>query len=249
MEMPLMVERGCGDAEAGGLYGWIPMSSHGIPIVNFLYDYPYPIPEDLEIKDRGLTLFEYGGFWHVIDHVGQNNYPNFTDWWEEICRFGFHQRTESTLDFEKLDPAGSLWIVSHSRGLVRSANDINWLLENAQYDDRTHYNGCPTEKHAFEWLLDVEPEGFCTGLLWQTLIKGEALDKREVKRIMPSFEYYGFSTDRKLEFEPAFLAAFPIRMMNWLVYKGKNGEEDTTLKRLEKAPDWVQPVLIEAQEA
>jgi hypothetical protein len=213
-----------------------------------MVDFPKPLPSELTIKPRGLTLFEYRGVTHIIDHIGSGYYPNFPDWWEEVCHFGFHQRVEVNLPFERLDPNNSLYIMSHSRGLITSRRRLDDLY-NRRYDGdpRLHYAHCPTENstHNLQWdETDLNgPAGMCIGMLWHTLTKGEVVDEEErdfVVRRMPSFLYHGFQyTTHKLDFQPAFLAAFPVSMMQWLIYKGENGEHEDTAAKLDGAPDWI----------
>lgn len=242
-----VVPRGCGDPQGGGLYGYIPTGPNGIPPEEFLIDYPQPIPDGLNIKPRGLTQIEVGGIVHVVDHIGVNNYPNFPDWFEELCRFGFHQRVERSFNFHALDPLNSKYLMVHPRGLLSRMRDVAWLLDNQQHHDLMRYDFCPINQHEIDWRLESELHGMCIGLLWQALTKGKKVGKdRLIKRTMPSFEYYGFETDKKLKWEPAFVAAFPIKMMRWLVYKGQGGEETETLQKLESAPEWLQPIVVEA---
>src|SRR5688572_23516456 len=110
-----IVERGCGFPKVGGLYFSIPTGPDGIPPEEFLIDPLMEVPENIVVKFQGLTLMEVDGIYHIIDHVGSRSYPNAADWFEEMSRFGFHQRIETTLDFTKLDMAKSRYFVAHSR--------------------------------------------------------------------------------------------------------------------------------------
>jgi len=238
-----VVERGCGWPEKSGFYLTIGLSKYGIPAEDFLLDPLRPIPAQLNIKPRGLTLIEVEGVTHIVDHIGSSGYANAADWFEELKRFGFHQRVETTLPFHKLDRAKSRYFVTHSRVIPVYPDIPGWYEEFGEAENiisptciHSHAN------HDLMWQgadFSFAKWEACVSLLWADLLKGEPLQDDEwriqkVMRKMPSFSYNGYTSNfdnETTEWAPGFFASFPISMMQGIVYEGEGMDENVARAR------------------
>lgn len=200
------VTRGCGDRQKGGCYLEVPLSKHGLPLEHFLCCPPITVDaNELGISPIGVKLVERSGAWHVLDWVGKQYYPNVADFVEETRRFGISRRVPKNLDFKKL--------TSESRLIL--------LHERAWHNNFAHFKNllpCPKDMEGhivYHEKTPALPE-MCISLWWQDLEGGEKLegeeDSRSVRRVMPSFEYNGFSPpeDVKQEYQLAIFGSFPI---------------------------------------
>lgn len=240
--------RGCGLPQEGGLYFTIGTTTRGgIDPRNFLIDPIYPVDEKLGIKARGLSTIERDGIIHIVDWIGENNYPNFPDWFEEIGHLGFHQRVETSFDFKQLDQLNSRFLLVHPNAYIPNVKARARLLKDSAWADETLYvDVCPMvpEKH----FKDHEPMEMCAGLSWYHIVKGEEVEANLVSRSMPSFSYHGFESIGKLTVEPGFCASFPISMVTPVMYKGDSDLCDINLERAMNNGLWMEPVIVEMAE-
>lgn len=243
METVLMnvSERGCGLPQEGGMYFSIPTGPDGIDPRAFLMDPILLVKDGLGIKERGLTLLKLGETFHLVDWVGQGFYPNFTDWFMEFAHLGFHQRVETSIDFTKLDPINSRYLIVHPTAFIMTDKDRVKLVDDTQtgydlLDGVLYVDGCPARKHNAEWQSHEDKVfSMCAGLSWLHIVKGTPVDRLLVKRQMPSFSYCGFEAKGKVKTAPGFAASFPISMMTALIYKGSDNVHETTYEKAKKS--------------
>lgn len=195
----MAVERGCGTRVKGGVYAEIPLGKHGLPLEDFLLCPPVVVDAAaLGISNIGVKLIERDGIWHIFDVVGKQHYPNVMDFVEEARRFGISRRLSTSLDFSKLT-CDSRLILMHDR-----AHIDNYHLYRGSHQ-------CPKERTGHDH--DPLPE-MCISLWSQDLIEGVSIeeDGRKVKRVMPSFEYEGYSRPPEVipKYNLAIFGSFPI---------------------------------------
>jgi hypothetical protein len=193
----MTVARGCGTRVKGGVYAEIPLSPFGIPFDDFLFCPPIVVDaQAMGITSIGVKLIERDGVFHVFDVVGKQHYPNVLDFVEEARRFGISRRLPKTLEFNKIT-AESRLILMHDRAFIENFNEFHG----------EHI--CPKDKDGHD--QDPLPE-MCISLWGDDLIKGEEIEGRRVKRVMPSFEYEGNKAPEGVvsKYKLAIFAAFPI---------------------------------------
>lgn len=220
-----MPKRGCGSSRvAGGIYAFCGMSPVGKPLEHFIIDPPIPVTDEegnpLQVKSRGVTLFEYNGVWHILDKVGSKFYPNVLDYLEEVRLYGLSRRLPGNLDFSKLTRDSRIFMV-HERGLVKNLADYErWC--------------CPKQK--LEHRPEDHPEA-CAGVWWEdiefdpkrvTPIDSEKNKKgRNVMVKLASGVHYHArlrpARIEKPEYQMAIIARFPIMLQ---VVKGPNSDEN-----------------------
>lgn len=221
------VPRGCGERKEGGVYCEVGMGPGGRPTEDFLVCPPQKIsPAELGVSPIGVKLVEHQGVWHIIDWVGSEHYPNVADMIEEIRCFGLSRRLPRTLDFAKLTEQSRILLV-HARAWIDNfgAYADNWAAG--------RYNRCP--KHIESHDLPDAP-AMCCGGYWQDVEWGGATaDPRNVRRVMPAFDYTAAQRPAHLtpRYAPAIFASFPISRL--VVIKGRNGEHEAAQEKASKA--------------
>lgn len=248
------VRRGCGTRVAGGIYAELGLAppGEGVPIQDFLLDPPTPM-DHMEIAKVGVTLFERDGATHILDWVGEQYYPNVTDFVEEVARFGLSRRLPSTLNFDALTPASRILTI-HARA---------WIVPHSAYRPRFEtkdYPGyyCPK-------ALPEHEEGkspMCIGTWWEDVTDGEQVNVEEmtadtlistgfgppitagdmsldllhrlVNRRMPSFTYQAFGRaldgGEMPDYRPALFAAWPIGRLG-IVRDTAGGKHEDAMRR------------------
>jgi hypothetical protein len=247
------VERGCGEPAADSMYWMIPTSPDGVPIEYYLLDPLKRIPAGIKIRKRGLTLIQVGEVWHVVDHVGSGPYPNALDWFYEAKAHKFHQKIDSNLDFSKLDKTRSWYFVVHDRVIPVYPDIPGWYEEWNEAEDLivlTCIQG--RENHDRMWQGATFPHEEwepCASLLWTDIIQGEFADERDarlrkVHRKTVSVEYTGYclDADEPTKWARGFFAAFPLSIMQSIIYPGRDGKvTDKKLKQIREG-GWVDPI-------
>jgi hypothetical protein len=120
-----IVERGCGQRVASGIYAECGLGRGGRPLEDFLVDSPLPLPDGLD--RRGLAnkaqVWEdpRSGVSHLVIWIGAEHYPYVADYVEEVRRYGASRRVGSMVDVSKLTPGASRMILVHPLARV-----VNW---------------------------------------------------------------------------------------------------------------------------
>lgn len=217
------VERGCGKRKADGVYWECGMGSGpgAAPVEEFFFDSPLRVPTDYleHLPHIGMHWFERHGVWHLVDRIGLEHYPNPSDLFEEIKRFGLSRRLPSNLDFSRLTAESRLLLV-HDRGYIENARD--WIDDWACPQRHGHHQ--PSGNYP-----SYEEQPCCIGMWWYDIEDGESGEGLRVTRRLPSFQYSGKTRPEWAEpdYSPAFVASFPASRL--VVIKG-----DNSLDRLDK---------------
>lgn len=220
----LAVRRGCGTRKKGGIYAECGMAQHGEsghPLEHFLQDPPIPIePSSIGLSAVGVRLIERDGVWHVFDWVGEQHYPNVTDFLEEARQFGVSRGPfPKHLDFSKLTSASKLVLV-HRRA---------WIGQTAAYhDDWRQIPGlswtyCPFENDAVKPDHATPAGNMCAGYWWQDIepmddaeqVMPDGENPRDIVRKVASTVYSAaLRPDGHVpEYSPAIFASFPIHRL------------------------------------
>jgi hypothetical protein len=208
----MAVERGCGFREENGVYFETGLSPFGRPLEEFMFDPVIEIPYGFTVPERGMTLLEWGGTWHVVNRVGAESYPSPLDFLEEGRRFGFSGRVQHTFEWEKLEYGKSRILHCHPRAK---------LLSRIEYLDAVHARVgelvCPTHRLVHEqsakirelecvamWRHDIDRKEGRTFEIGD--VEGHVLVK------MPSFSYEAWLRPEgvKPKYELAFMVGLPI---------------------------------------
>jgi len=242
------VMRGCGSRKKGGIYLECGLSEFGKPAEEFLVD---PIQRINPIQ-FGLTAINQRmiqdpeGIYHILDWIGQDSYPNPTDWFEEVRRFGMSDRTELNQDeYALLTPFKSNVLAVHKRAWVNYSGTAARSLE--AIDPRVAMSADP---YLYSW--DYCPKGYyehdttnpqyapidfvcCAGVMWSDLLRFESDyhgNGRETRRIMPSFSYWGALATTFYEHQPGIFARFPITRIVVIKDPDDNTHEEQVKKLL-----------------
>jgi len=118
-------KRGCGFRAAGGVYMECGLAPNGKPVEWFLYDPPLEMG-NIELSAQGIQLIQdSAGVYHVVDWIGESNYPRVADFIEEVREMGVSRRASATTHFELLGP-GSTMIFVHRHAIY---NDPATVIE------------------------------------------------------------------------------------------------------------------------
>lgn len=236
------VTRGCGTRKKGGIYLECGLSEFGKPAEEFLVD---PI-QRIDPIQFGLTAINQRmiqdpeGTYHILDWIGQDSYPNPTDWFEEVRRFGMSNRTELSQDkYSLLTPFKSNVLAVHKRAWVNysgtSARHFEGIdpRENMSAEPYLYtWDYCPLGKplhdqhHPDHWSC-------CAGVMWSDLLrfeKDQHGEGRETRRVMPSFSYWGALATTLFEHQPGIFARFPITRIVVIKDPDNNTHEEQVKK-------------------
>src|SRR5258708_5386340 len=102
-----MPARGCGESRTrGAVYIECPLSGDGRPVEHFLADRPYVVdPEEFGLSAIGIKIMKRPGaetIYDVWDIVGQEYYPNVSDFVEEVKCLGLSRKIATTSRFDLL---------------------------------------------------------------------------------------------------------------------------------------------------
>lgn len=237
--MSAPIKRGCGFRIAGGAYLVTGMSVFGSPVENFIVDPPRPV----ELEKIGLAAIGVMPFklprseeTHVMNWVGEQNYPNPADFVEEVRKYGASTRVPKSFDFSLLKEGAYIYHV-HSHAWIENYRDYIMrppeLFENPDLMNmKPVLKGCPSGKHGPD---DLE---MCARLWWQdvwggvynTSIEGD----RSVRRASGDTLYNGFTAPReveKVDYRPAVFFRLPVHRVEVVRDPARNSHEET----LEKA--------------
>lgn len=168
--MTTPVQRGCGTRKMGGVYFESGSGKNGYPLEYFILDRPQLLDAAaLGLSDIGVKLIEdpSTGVYHVLDIVGQEHYPNFADFLEEVRRFGLSRRASLSVEFQKLT-AESRILIAHKKAYIR--NWPEYMIGREHYPrprwsmgrpDRYFWQCCPHNPDEnlsdLRWFQDPPP--------------------------------------------------------------------------------------------
>lgn len=188
-----LVQRSYGQRLPNGIYAECGLSTDGHPVERFLFDPPIPLPEDQPVHPLQITPIEWEGVLYLADWIDGEKYPNVADFVEEVRANGFlWPLPMGRINFCRLNADSRIMLV-HGRAIAQ-----NW--PDYPMPQRT----CLRGKHV--------AGDFCSSLWWEDLEHGEPTgEPYMVRRTLPSFSYTGRARPAlPYEYEPAFIAAFPI---------------------------------------
>lgn len=216
-----MPQRRCGASRiAGGIYLATKTGIGGVSPASFLVDPPLPLAWT-EIENLGLSpigvhphrVKHPGGkeSFTIFDWIGQEHYPFWPDFYEEVRRHGLSRHLALSTGTLKTFTKDGTYVLIHSRG---------HLLEQADYI--AHHLPpvtCPTRQHKPEmWSTLAEGNRHCQAMLWEAIDdEADAALKttaghRAILRPGADFEYSAWkSPDGVLpEFAPAIVMRIPL---------------------------------------
>lgn len=228
--------RGCGKRLRGACYAVVPMSPYGMPLEHFLFDPPVVVDaKELGLSPIGVKLLRRPGdldVYDVYDIVGADSYPNVSDFVEEARRFGVSRRLSSAIDFSLLTEKSKL-ILLHSKAFILNPDDYHpgckfdcpkeiaehnaiWSAARPEkLPGRTTIPSC-----IGLWNHDIEDgergiipsTGSEVSPDYADTLKETIANPRYVRRVMPSFEYFGYSRPEGVtpQYSLAIFGAFPI---------------------------------------
>jgi hypothetical protein len=120
-----IVERGCGQRVASGIYAECGLGRGGRALEDFLVDSPLPLPDGLDMRALANKAQVWAdprtGLAHLVIWIGAEHYPYVADYVEEVRRYGASRRISSAVDLSKLTPGASRMILAHPLARV-----VNW---------------------------------------------------------------------------------------------------------------------------
>lgn len=253
--MNSILPRLCGLPQPGKVYTAVDVDGEGFirgtktPIFAFAVDPTVALGDDFDISAQGMELrqrYAYDKHYDLVpvldrwgkpiydlyDWIGENNYPNPTDWLEEVMHQGFHQLVQRTLDFKLLSSESNYFAI-HARAGICDA----WKYWTAKYT----YGECPLHIDVHDHISEqtVEQNQTCFRLLYADIIGGEPVKKAEpyVQRKLPSMIYTGQAAlPSSTEHYPAIFFRLPIGKLGyWKIYKNEEPDiEKEALKALDE---------------
>jgi hypothetical protein len=245
------------------------LSPFGRPLEHFMFCPAQAIPSEFGVVPLGQRIVGEEGEQMVLDWIGESNYPNCMDFWEEVRVMGAsrHITQDTAL---RLRPGARLFPI-HPRAIIR-----NWL----DYPGR-YMGECPKckTKHQIDrvhGILDREMPWFpkeypyantqqypytgCTGY-WQEDITGgkpyeeddEDHDERMVRRILPWGVYGGLSSPSefvgkyylKPDYEPGIMGWLPINRIHVINGADTSEERYEILKANARESGGFAPIMME----
>ncbi|MGD0238249.1 MAG: hypothetical protein ABSC55_27415 [Syntrophorhabdales bacterium] len=201
------MNRGCGKRKPGGVYICTKLSTHGVPLEEFIIDPPRPYEGE---RFRAPTIFEKDGVCHLLFWVGKAFYPFPSDFIEEVRRFGASKRVPVDFPIEKLS-AGSLMFFVHPRAIIKNHN----LLP-------------PPPRCPKGFPDHLSNETYCLGHSYQV---APANDEGRRKIGDTVYSVTTVTTEGPLEFSPGIFLRLPITDIDHVLYK--DGKADPRVKERE----------------
>ena len=228
------VTRGCGSRTAGGLYLEIQTNPNGVPLNDFLLDPAIRVGETWESKGVKLSPLGVQTFYeeiegrkikHIIDIVGKEDYPNLTDFIEELNVLGLSRKLSSRLDLSGISKESQLYMI----------HDKAWVKNIHQYKDWI----CNKGKLFHKPNILPKEDCCCSGIWWQDLdLKGtRPIRERMVQRIMP-ISYVGYVRPEGVtpSYERGIFAIFPLSGANLAVINGHGSDQSKLTAQKSELP-------------
>lgn len=231
------IKRGCGQRIKGKIYCESGISAGGSPIEAFLFCPPAPLPDGFSLQSRGVVLYprHTNGqtVWHIFDHIGGDSYPNPSDFVEEMRLFGMSRMIEN-IDYSKLSPESRHYLI-HDKAIDNNWRNIQSAINSGERPK------CPKNKphndafciafwrYAVERLTDsVDPDD---AKHFTNRYPAPNFQPTPARRIMPSFEYYGYNDpETDAEYMPGIIASMPITRITLV----KSGDSDRDAEKIQK---------------
>lgn len=187
---------GCGTRRHGHAYlvtntkKWL----ERYPFGYFVYDPPVLVEDPLSwgLSAIGLSYMENGGFWHVKDWIGADNYPNAADIMEEFVNgwasslLPLHSGSKEHIKL--LTPGQSRRLLFHPHGWIDNFKEYrdNWQ-KLARWDE------CMLPNDDTRRVDHLKGLDMCTSLLWQVVEKGKQGPERDTQRKTGEHVYYAIA--------------------------------------------------------
>jgi hypothetical protein len=187
------------------------------PLSYFMYDPPIRIyePADWGMSPQGLGFIEQNGVWHVTDWIGENNYPNAADIWEEIASWQGSTLTPIVNALAQLTPG-------QSRRLL--ASPVGWIDNPEPYRssfvDLQHISECVLPETEDLHKEHVEHGDLMCSALWWQIVTGEKVNGgRLIARKIGDTRYEAAAPikEHPPEYQLAFIGWLPIDEIDLVV--------------------------------
>jgi len=223
--------RACG-LRSEGLYLSIELSPFGLPLEAFFVD-PAVKWEGPRLR-APMFIEDAGGTTHMILGIGQEHYPYFSDFAEEVRRMGLSKKLPRNFDPSRLTPGKSKFLLVHSRAIPQFKYEAEFK--------------CPKDKK--------DPHE-CLGALYplSAVDVGEKhhvtqLSESEERKLLvktPSVTYTVAAPKRpvltgKEKYQPGIIMAFTSWGFQWVDPKKRETPKEVK-ERIEKAKFRLETVL------
>lgn len=252
------VPRGCGTRRQGCVYLECGTGYGGRPLEFFLADPPIPMTCDTKV---GVELTSRNGVIHVVDWVGEENYPFVTDFLEEGRVLGFSRLISRNLDLSLLTPASRILVV-HARGLVVNYTVLRPFMPeryNEPYDEdgirksvHKHHCGHLEQTTTPAHYKPHPHKNACTRDLWMlppaTRVEDGTPPRYLREFASVTYEVFPLAPDAPApETTSALVASLPIT--NVSVVKAQDGSHTQTLAKVREMLTWEGGLRISVTEA
>jgi hypothetical protein len=186
------------------------------------------------------ACFGSGTLTHLVDWIGENNYPSVADFIEETRLLGMSRKLSPKMDYSRLTP-GSRHMMIHPRAHIVKFKD--YFKAEAEFSEGANLKACP------QGLPNHFQERMCARLFWQDIYGGEPLgdprDPREVRKQLPCKAVYSgltslYDEGRKKEskagrYKPAFFLWLPIQLIGVIAAPSNREKEKQAVAAAKKA--------------
>jgi len=199
---------GCGLRRQGKVYMYSDMKKRleKYPFGYFIYDPPILIEDATSwgICPQGISYIWQNGYYHAVDWIGVNNYPNAADILEEAFSSGGSGLVPLNAQLNKLTPGKSKRLLVHPNGYLMNNQEYK---KNYEKLDRIPKCFKPVGQQGHSKANVNEP---CASLHWQVVEGGISTGiDRSVQRTIGSVTY---SAKKPFEQKPVFSLA----IIGWL---------------------------------
>lgn len=178
---------GCGLRRQGKVYMYSDMKKRleKYPFGYFIYDPPIVVEDASSwgICPQGISYIWQNGYYHAVDWIGVNNYPNAADILEEAFSFGGSGLVPLNAQLNKLTPGKSKRLLVHPNGYL-----VNNQIYKKNYENIARIPKCfkpiGQQQHSKEKVNEA-----CASLHWQTVEGGITSFGRHVTRTIGSTVY------------------------------------------------------------
>ena len=222
---------GCGLRRQGKTYMYSDMKKHleKYPFQYFVYDPPILIEDPVVwgICPQGISYIFKEGYYHAVDWIGENNYPNAADILEEAFRFGGSGLVPLNSQIGKLTMGKSRRLLVHPRGYLE--NNKSYKEQYLALEKIPH---CFRQK-GFQQHIKPENKEPCASLHWQTVTGGTTSIGRHTVRTVGSTVYDAVAPieNETPKFSIAIIGWFPIDELH-VVHTDDKSEIDRALDLL-----------------
>lgn len=222
---------GCGTRRQGKVYMYSDLQKHlsKYPFGYFLYDPPILI-NDLTtwgICAQGISYIFKEGYYHAVDWIGENNYPNAADILEEAFNFGGSGLVPLNPQIGKLTMGKSRRLLVHPNGYLKN-NKV--YKENVLALEKIPQ--CFRPK-GFQQHIKPNINEPCASLHWQTVTGGTPSSDRYITRTIGDTVYKAVAPIPGEDpiFGIAIIGWFPIDELH-VIYSDDRSDMDKALSLL-----------------